>query len=65
MEGFEGLTRQEKDNVHRMLNGCINRICVSDEPLKIVRLISGANRYLSQLACNSLVRIEKQKGGCE
>lgn len=60
MQGFEGLTRQEKENVLRMLNGCICRICISDDPLEVVRLMGAANHYLAQLGCNSLVRISGQ-----
>lgn len=59
MSGFEGLTRLEKENVLCMLQGCINRICVSDDPLEVVRLMGSANHYLAQLGCNSLVRISQ------
>ena len=59
MSGFDGLTYHEKDNVLRMLEGCINRICVSNDPLEIVRLMSSANHYLAQLGCNSLIRISQ------
>ena len=59
MEGFEGLTRLEKDNVLRMLDGCIARICVSDDPSEVVRLLGFANYYLAQLALNNFVRISK------
>lgn len=57
MFGFEGLTRLEKENVLRTLQGCINRICVSDDPLEVVRLMGSANHYLAQLGCDSLIRI--------
>ena len=51
----------EKDNCIRMLQGCINRICVSDDPFEIVSLVAGANSYLADLACNSLARIRSKE----
>lgn len=59
MSGFDGLTHHEKENVLLSLQGCINRICVSDDPLEVVRLMGSANHYLAQLGCNSLVRISQ------
>ena len=59
MAEYKRLTRLEKDNVYRMLQGCINRICISDDPAEIFRLVSGANRYLDQLAADSLIRISE------
>lgn len=52
---------QQKSNCISMLQGCINRICVSDDPFEIVSLVSGANKYLADLSCNSLCRIRDKK----
>ena len=52
----------QKNNCICMLQGCINRICVSDDPFEIVSLVAGANKYLADLACNSLCRIRDQEG---
>lgn len=51
----------QKDNCIGMLQGCINRICVSDDPFEIVSLVAGANKYLADLSCNSLCRIRDKK----
>lgn len=55
------LTRQQKDNVLRMLNGCICRICVSDDAHEVIRLIGCANRYLSDLGCDNIRRIREER----
>ena len=50
-------TREEKDDALRMLNGCIARICVSDDTLEIIRMVGFANSYISMLAQNNMLRI--------
>lgn len=42
--------KAQKDNVLRMLDGCICRICVSDDPEEIIRMLGFATDYLSMLA---------------
>lgn len=49
----------EKENKLRMLDGCICRICVSDEPLEIVRMLGFANDYLAELAQNRMIQIQE------
>lgn len=58
----EPYTREQKDNVLRMLDGCICRICVSDDAEEIVRMLGFANDYLSMLAYSRMKQI-KEKGG--
>ena len=56
------LTYQEKNYYLDMLNGCISRICISDEPHEIIQMLGFANDYLSMLAQNNMLRIkEKEK----
>ena len=56
------LTYQEKNYYLDMLNGCISRICVSNEPSEIIQMLGFANDYLSMLAQNNMLRIkEKEK----
>ena len=51
----------EKDNELRMLDGCICRICVSDNPLEIVRLVGFANSYISMLAQNRMLQLKERE----
>lgn len=55
-------TREEKDDVLRMLNGCIARICVSDNPIEIIRIVGFANDYISMLAQSNMLGIQAEKG---
>lgn len=57
----EELTRFDKDNYLRLLDGCICRICVSDDPFEIVRMLGFANDYLSMLAQNNMLRIKREQ----
>ena len=52
-------TRQEKDNALRSLDGCICRICVSDDAEEIVRMLGFANDYLSMLAYSRMKQIKE------
>lgn len=65
METMVNLSRNEKDNVLRMLDGCICRICVSDDEHEVVRLIGVANSYLAQLGCNNIRRIREERGSAD
>ena len=53
----ERLTREEKEFIIRLLDGNKNRICVSDDPVEIVSMLSFAVDHLCQLAINNLLRI--------
>lgn len=43
------------------LDGCICRICVSDDPEEIVRLLGFANDYLSMLAYSRMKQIKEKQ----
>ena len=50
----------EKEDILRSLDGCICRICVSDEPLEIVRMLGFANDYLAMLAQSRMMQLEEK-----
>lgn len=54
------LSKIEKDDKLQMLNGCICRICVSDDPEEIVCMVGFANDYISMLAYSRMMQIRKQ-----
>lgn len=56
------LTDKERNNLLDMLDGCICRICVSDDELEIVRYIGFANMYISKLAQSNIRSIREKKG---
>lgn len=51
----------EKNNTLSSLNGCICRICVSDDPLEIVRCVGFANSYISMLAQSRFLQLTSEK----
>lgn len=51
-------TETEKDNTLQMLDGCICRICVSDDPEEIVRMVGFANDYISMLAYSRMIQLK-------
>lgn len=53
--------RIDKDDTLKMLDGCICRICISDDPLEIVRMVGFANDHLSMLAQNRMLEIQQEK----
>lgn len=53
--------RTAKDDTLRMLNGCICRICVSDNPVEIVRMLGFANDYLSMLAQSRMLQLRESE----
>ena len=57
----EPFERIEKENELRMLEGCICRICVSNEPLEIVRMLGFANDYLTMLAQSRMLQLQKER----
>lgn len=54
-------TREEKEDILKMLDGCICRICVSNEAEEIVRMLGFANDYLSMLAYSRMKQIKEEK----
>lgn len=54
-------TRQEKENELDMLRGNICRICVSDDPLEIVRMVGFASSRISMLAQSRVLEIKGDK----
>lgn len=53
----------DKEDTLRSLKGCINRICVSDDPLEIVRMVGFANDYIAMLAQSRMMRLEEKDDG--
>ena len=49
-----------KDEKLRSLDGCICRICVSDDPLEIVRMVGFANSYISMLAQSRMLSLREE-----
>lgn len=56
----EVMSKVQKDDLLRMLDGCICRVCVSDDPLEIVRMHAFA-AYLGLLAQNRMLQLRKEK----
>lgn len=52
--------RFEKEDALRMVDGCICRICVSDNPLEIVRMLGFANDYLAMLAQSRMMQLREE-----
>ena len=50
----------EKENALRSLDGCICRICVSEDPLEIVRMVGFANDYIAMLAQSRMMQLEEK-----
>lgn len=50
----------EKENALRSLDGCICRICVSEDPLEIVRMVGFANDYIAMLAQSIMMQLEEK-----
>ena len=51
----------EKENALRSIDGCICRICVSDDPLEIVRMLGFANDYLAMLAQSRMKQLKEKE----
>lgn len=54
-------THFEKDDQLRSLDGCICRICVSEDPLEIVRMLGFANHYLGMLAQSRMLELKEKE----
>lgn len=57
----KAFSKVEKENMLRMLDGCICRICVSDEPLEIVRMQGFASAYIGMLAQNRMLQLKEEQ----
>ena len=55
--------QHDKENALRLLDGCICRICVSADPLEIVRMVGFANHYISMLAQHRMLQIKDEARG--
>ena len=51
----------DKEDSLRSLKGCINRICVSEDPLEIVRMVGFANDYIAMLAQSRMMQLEEDE----
>ena len=51
----------EKEDTLRSLKGCICRICVSDNPLEIARMVGFANSYISMLAQSRMLQLQEKE----
>lgn len=50
----------EKENALRSLDGCICRICVSEDPLEIVRMVGFANDYIAMIAQSRMMQLKEK-----
>lgn len=57
----EVMSKVQKDNLIRMLDGCICRVCVSDDPLEIVRMQAFGASYLGLLAQDRMLQLRGEK----
>ena len=51
----------EKEDALRSLDGCICRICVSEDPLEIVRMVGFANDYIAMLAQSRMMQLKEDE----
>ena len=54
----EPFAYSEKEHALRSLDGCVCRICVSEDPLEIVRMVGFANDYIAMLAQSRMMQLE-------
>lgn len=52
------LTASEKDDVLRMLEGCKNRLCISDDLEEIMRMAGFASDYIFMLAYSRMKEVK-------
>ena len=57
----KSFSKNQKDNMLRMLDGCVCRICVSDDPLEIVRMQGFASAHIGMLAQNRMLQLKEEK----
>ena len=57
----KSFTYFEKEDALRSLDGCICRICVSEDPLEIVRMVGFANDYIAMLAQSRMMQLEEDE----
>ncbi|MBE6925311.1 MAG: hypothetical protein E7461_00565 [Ruminococcaceae bacterium] len=58
---YEPFDMFHKDETLRSLDGCICRICVSDDPLEICRMVGFANSYISMLAQSRMLQLQAKE----
>lgn len=51
--------KAQKDDMLRMLDDCICRICVSDNPEEIISMLGFATDYLSMLAYDRMKQLKE------
>ena len=56
----KSFTYFEKEDALRSLDGCICRICVSEDPLEIVRMVGFANDYIAMLAQSRMMQLKEK-----
>ena len=56
----ESFNYLEKEDALRSLDGCICRICVSEDPLEIIRMVGFANDYIAMLAQSRMMQLEEK-----
>lgn len=52
------LEEQKMKLLDKPFTGCISRICVSDDPLEISRMLGFANDYLAMLAQSRMMQLK-------
>ena len=55
------VTRQQADNAREMLNGCLNRMYVSDDPDEIVRMFHAAVRDVETIREYGTQRLKRKE----
>ena len=53
------MTRKEIYTATDMLEGCVNRLCVSNDQLEIVRMVEFINDYASMIAQSRIMEMTK------
>lgn len=56
----EKLTEQERRNIYDECIGCLNRICITDDKIEVLTLLSSLQIKAMFLGKNSFLRIDEQ-----
>lgn len=56
----EPFTRRERESAVRMLDGVICRLCVTDDPKELVRMLGFGVDYLSMIAQSRILELERK-----
>lgn len=57
---LEPLSEQERYNTRNMLDGCLNRIMITDDLVELISLFCSAFHYIYMLFQDSRLRIQNQ-----